>query len=43
LLEIDLVNTIVNVTIDALLVGDVNSVATSDLATSSFTTVTSGF
>jgi hypothetical protein len=43
LLEIDLVNTVVYVTIDTLSVGDPNSVATSDLATSSFTTSTSGY
>jgi len=43
LLEIDLVNIIVNVIIDTLSVGDPNSVATADLATSSYTTITSGF
>jgi len=43
LLEIDLVNTVVNVTIDTLSVGDPNSVSTGDLATSSYTTTTSGY
>ena len=43
LLEIDLVNTAVNATIDTLSVGDPNSVSTGDLATSSYTTVTSGY
>jgi len=43
LLEIDLVNTVVNATIDTLSVGDPNSVSTGDLATSSYTTVTSGY
>jgi hypothetical protein len=43
LLEIDLANTVVNVTVDALSVGDPNSVEVADLATSSFTTTTSGY
>ena len=43
LLEIDFVNTIINVTIDTLSVGDPNSVATADLATSAYITTTSGF
>ena len=34
LLEIDLVNTVVNVTIDRLEIGDINTVNTTDLATS---------
>ena len=43
LLEIDLVNTVVNVAIDRLGVGDINSVNTADLATSSFTKTVSGY
>ena len=43
LLEIDFVNTTVNVIIDTLSVGDPNSVATADLATSAYITTTSGF
>jgi len=43
LLEIDLVNTVVNVAIDRLGVGDINTVNTADLATSSFTKTVSGY
>ena len=43
LLEIDLVNTVVNVAIDRLGVGDINIVNTADLATSSFTKTVSGY
>jgi len=43
LIEIDLINTTVNVSIDKAAVGDINTVVTSNLATSSFTTTVSGY
>ena len=43
LIEIDLINTIVNVSIDGAAVGDITTVATSNRATSSYTTSVSGY